>query len=134
MQLLLKLRSSSFRQFWPSLLGPLGFLFPKIIEVLAFQSFDFEVPDEGYSNLSTLRYLMKVIPIFRLWAYLMKVIPIFRLCQSVPDEGYFSLSTLSVPDEGYSNLSTLSVPDEGYSNLSTLRYLMKVIPIFRLWA
>jgi hypothetical protein len=132
MQLLLKLRSSSFRQFWPSLLGPLGFLFPKIIEVLAFQSFDFEVPDEGYSNLSTLRYLMKVIPIF-------------RLCQSVPDEGYFSLSTLSVPDEGYSNLSTLSVPDEGYSNLSTLsvpdegysnlstlRYLMKVIPIFRL--
>ena len=132
MQLLLKLRSSSFRQFWPSLLGPLGFLFPKIIEVLAFQSFDFEVPDEGYSNLSTLRYLMKVIPIF-------------RLCQSVPDEGYFSLSTLSVPDEGYSNLSTLSVPDEGYSNLSTLsipdegysnlstlRYLMKIIPIFRL--
>jgi hypothetical protein len=33
------------------------------------------VPDEGYSNLSTLRYLMKVIPIFRLWAYLMNVIP-----------------------------------------------------------
>jgi hypothetical protein len=38
------------------------------------------VPDEGYSNFSTLRaYLMKVIPTFRLWAYLMKVIPTFRL-------------------------------------------------------
>jgi hypothetical protein len=43
-----------------------------------------------------------------------------------------------VPDEGYSRLSNLltEVPDEGYSRLSnllTMRYLMKVIPGFRIF-
>jgi hypothetical protein len=58
------------------------------------------VPDESYSNILALRYLlkvilivwlwaylMKVILIFWLWAYLMKVILIFWLWAS-PDEGY----------------------------------------------
>jgi hypothetical protein len=123
----------------------------------AFQSFDYEVPDEGYSRLSnllTMRYLMKVILGFPILDY------------EVPDESYSRLSNLltlrylmkvilgflifwlwgtwwrlfqtfqsfdfEVPDESYSRRSNLltEVPDESYSRLSnllTLRYLMKVI-------
>ena len=81
------------------------------------QSFDYEVPDEGYSRLS-------------------------NLLTEVPDEGYSRLSNLLRYVMRYlmkvfnsSRLSNLltEVPDEGYSRLSnllTMRYLMKVILVF----
>jgi hypothetical protein len=84
-------------------------------------------------------YLMKVIPIFRLWGTWWRLFQSFdfertwwRLFQSFDFEctrwrlfqsfnfertwwRLFQSFDFEVPDEGYSNLSTLSVPDEGYS-------------------
>ena len=85
--------------------------------LLAFQSFDFELPDEGYFELPDEGYFERTW--WRLfWAYLMKVI-------------------LSVPDEGYSERTwwrlfwtylmkvILSVPDEGYSERTWWRLFQK---------
>jgi hypothetical protein len=68
------------------LFRPFGFIAPKHLNYLAFQSLDYEcLPDEGYS----------------------RNVPDEGYSRNIPDEGY----SRNVPDERYSR----NVPDEGYS-------------------
>jgi len=66
------------------LFRPFGFI-AKTLNYLAFQSFDFSVPDDGY----------------------FRNVPDDGYSRNVPDDGY----SRNVPDDGYSR----NVPDDGYS-------------------